>query len=151
MKQKEFGALLAQVETLTAKQKTRLRQALDTSLAKPTPGQVIDEEFSAQRACPACGSQSVQKWGIVSGLQRYRCKECKRTFNALTGTSMAHLRKKELWEQYSQALSESLSLSKAAQRCGIDRSTAFRWRHRFLPRSGEQQVKCSGITEIDET
>jgi hypothetical protein len=64
---------------------------------------------------------------------------------------MAHLRKKELWEQYSQALSESLSLSKAAQRCGIDRSTAFRWRHRFLPRSGEQKVKCSGITEIDET
>ena len=112
---------------------------------------MIDEEFSAKPTCPSCSSEAVHKWGKVSDLQRYRCKACKRTFNALTGTSMARLRKKELWLEYSQALSDSLSLTKAADRCGIDRTTAFRWRHRFLPESGRQKIPCSGITEIDET
>jgi hypothetical protein len=71
--------------------------------------------------------------------------------NALTGTSMTRLRKKELWLEYSRALADSLSLTKAAERCGVNRTTAFRWRHRFLPLSGLQGVKCSGITEMDET
>ena len=151
MRTKEFSTLLAQVKVLSAKQKSQLSEALNHADAKPLPAQIIDEGFSAKPSCPLCANESVHKWGVVSGLQRYRCKECKRTFNALTGTSMARLRKKGLWEDYSQALFESLSLTKAAERCGIDRTTAFRWRHRFLLKSGLQAVKCSGITEIDET
>lgn len=151
MKKKDFSALLIEISSLSAKQKTQLLETLADSGLQQPPAQLIDEEFSAQPVCPLCSSQSVHKWGVVSGLQRYRCKECKRTFNALTGTSMAHLRKKELWKEYSRALSESLSLTKAAEQCGIDRTTAFRWRHRFLQQFGTQTAKCSGITEIDET
>ena len=41
--------------------------------------------------CPRCQSHNVGPWGAYHyqpGLQRYRCKEkdCKRTFNDLTGT-----------------------------------------------------------------
>jgi transposase-like protein len=151
MRKKDFSSFLAQVGSLSAQQKAQLAEILVLSEAKQAPAQLIDEEFSGKATCPACASESVHKWGVVSGLQRYRCKECKRTFNALTGTPMARLRKKELWEDYSQTLSESLSLTKAAARCGIDRTTAFRWRHRFLPLPGPQAVRCSGITEMDET
>jgi transposase-like protein len=151
MRKKDFSSLLAQVRSLNARQKAQLAEAIVASEPKHLPAQLINEEFSAKPVCPSCASKSVQKWGVVSSLQRYRCKECKRTFNALTGTPLARLRKKELWADYSQALSESLSLTKAAERCGVDRTTAFRWRHRFLPLSGSQMVKCSGITEIDET
>ena len=151
MKKKDFFALLAQVATLNASQKTKLLDALSNVQLAHQATDMIDDEFSAKLVCPSCSSEAVHKWGKVSGLQRYRCKECKRTFNALTGTSMARLRKKDLWLEYSQALSESLSLTKAADRCGIDRTTAFRWRHRFLPNSGRQKNQCSGITEIDET
>jgi transposase-like protein len=151
MKKKEFSDLLAQLDTLNTKQKALLAEALGKTEEVLRPAQFIDEEFSTKLACPACSSTALHKWGMVSGLQRYRCKECKRTFNALTGTSMARLRKKDLWEEYSRALADSLSLTKAAQRCGIDRTTAFRWRHRFLPHSEPQATQCSGITEIDET
>ena len=151
MKKKEFSDLLAQLSTLSIKQKALLAEALGKTEEISRPAELINEEFSAKLACPTCSSTAVHKWGIVSGLQRYRCKECKHTFNALTGTSMARLRKKDLWVEYSQALADSLSLTKAAQRCGIDRTTAFRWRHRFLPHSEPQPVQCSGITEIDET
>lgn len=151
MKKKDFSFLLAQVSALSAKQRSQLVEALSHTQRTPQAAELINDEFSAKPVCPQCSSAFVHKWGMVSGLQRYRCKECRRTFNALTGTPMAHLRKKELWLKYSQALSDSLSLSKAAEHCGIDRTTAFRWRHRFLPQSGPQLVKCSGITEIDET
>ena len=151
MKKKDFSALLAAVDTLSANQKAQLLGALSEEPSAKQPADMIDEEFSTKPVCPNCSSETVYKWGKVSGLQRYRCKECKRTFNALTGTPMARLRKKELWLEYSQALSESLSLTKAADRCGIDRTTAFRWRHRFLPNSGQPESQCSGITEMDET
>ena len=120
-------------------------------ILQPQPAELIDKEFISKPICPTCQSESVYKWGMVSGLQRYRCKECKRTFNALSGTSLSRLRKKELWLEYSQALADSLSLTKAAERCGIDRTTAFRWRHRFLPQPSGQTAQCTGITEIDET
>jgi len=152
MRKKDFFALLAQVGSLSVKQKVRLATVLnEPEPRQPQAAELINEEFSAKPVCPACSCASVYKWGVVNDLQRYRCKECKRTFNALTGTSMARLRKKELWLEYSQTLADSLSLTKAAERCGIDRTTAFRWRHRFLPLSGPQAVRCSGITEMDET
>jgi hypothetical protein len=64
---------------------------------------------------------------------------------------MARLRKKELWLEYSKTLADSLSLSKAAECCGIDRTTALRWRHRFLQAPNQRRACCAGITEVDET
>ena len=37
-------------------------------------------------------------------MTRYRCKPCKVTFNALTGTPLAQLHNRELWIGHSQAL-----------------------------------------------
>jgi hypothetical protein len=52
----------------------------------------------------------------------------------LTGTPLAHLRKRGQWARlrYSQALIEGISLREAARRCSVDKYTAFLWRHRFL-------------------
>ena len=151
MKKQQFSKLLEQVKDLSEAQRGALYELLGKTQDEKSPAAIVDEQFASNPVCPECQSNSVHKWGVVSGIQRYRCKDCSRSFNALTGTSMARLRKKELWLEYSKALADSLSLSKAAERCGIDRTTAFRWRHRFLPQSEPHAVKCSGITEIDET
>ena len=45
---------------------------------------------------------------------------------------MARLRKKDRWLEQAQAMIEGVSLSKAAERCGVHPTTAYRWRHRFL-------------------
>ena len=81
-----------------------------------------------------------------------RCKSCLKTFNAATGTPLARLRKKEKWLEYSKAMVDGLSVRKAARKCGIDNTTSFRWRHRFL--HGLRDKKDSslkGIVEADET
>jgi len=151
MRKQEFSNLLAQLNDLTKAQRAALGELLGKAQHERSPAAIIDEKFAAGPVCPQCRSVSLHKWGIVSGIQRYRCKECRRTFNALTDTSMARLRKKELWLEYSKALADSLSLTKAAELCGIDRTTAFRWRHRFLQAASQSKVCCSGITEVDET
>jgi transposase len=65
---------------------------------------------------------------------------------------MARLRKRHLWQGYAQALTQSLSVRKAAIQCGVSKNTAFLWRHRFLSQIADHQAQhVSGIVEADET
>ena len=100
--------------------------------------------------CPHCGGREVTLWGKASGVPRYRCTSCGRTFNALTKTPLAHLRKKDKWLEQAGALIDGASVSKAAERCDVAYTTAFRWRHRFLE-ALSQPKNLSGIVEGDET
>jgi hypothetical protein len=85
-------------------------------------------------------------------LQRYKCRGCGRTFNALTGTPLARLRQKSKWLAQAEALRDGLSITQAGKRLRVARSTAFRWRHRFLavPKTVQAQALV-GIAEADET
>ena len=47
---------------------------------------------------------------------------------------------------------DGASVSKTAERCDVDYTTAFRWRHRFLEAlSLDKPKNLSGIVEGDET
>jgi transposase-like protein len=102
--------------------------------------------------CPHCARRAVVRWGQASGLARYRCKACSRTFNALTKTPLAKLRLKELWATQANAMIDGVSTAKAAQRCGVHTTTAFRWRHWFLASlAHDKPTVLHGIVEGDET
>ena len=102
--------------------------------------------------CPHCGSSGVVRNGSADGLQRYKCRDCQRTFNALTGTPLARLRHKAKWIVQAEALRDGSSITQAAKQLKVARSTAFRWRHRFLalPKTIQAQA-LMGIAEADET
>lgn len=113
---------------------------------------MIDSRFSADPCCGHCGSRQVGGWSSQAGLKRYRCKDCAKTFNALTGTPLAQLHRRDAWFAYAQALADGLSLRKAATRCGVSLDTAFRWRHRFLKTAKDTKPKVvAGIVEANET
>jgi transposase-like protein len=106
----------------------------------------------AVTGCPHCGQAKVVRWGKASGLPRYRCKTCAHTFNTLTKTPLARLRMKEKWSSQAEAMIDGTSIAKAARRCGVHYSTAFRWRHRFLAAlSGDKPKTLFGTVESDET
>ena len=125
--------------------------------ASPTPHTTpsiaaIEASFAAAPECPHCRSTAVKKWGAANGLGRYRCKQCGVTFNALSGTPLAQLHKRELWAAHAQTLVEGISLRKVAERIGVDLTTAFRWRHRFLQAPKALKAKrLEGTVEADET
>ena len=101
--------------------------------------------------CPHCRSHEIVRWGRSDGLPRYRCKSCRKTFNALTNTPMAGLHKKEEWLEHAGAMIDGASVAKTAERCKVHYTTAFRWRHRFLTSlSSDKPHFLSGIVEGDE-
>ncbi|PTT79086.1 hypothetical protein DBR42_22090 [Pelomonas sp. HMWF004] len=52
--------------------------------------------------------------GSASGLQRYKCRACRRIFNALSATLPARLRLKAKWLAQQDVLKQGLSVHKAA-------------------------------------
>ena len=102
--------------------------------------------------CPHCESRDIVRWGQASALPRHRCKACRRTFNALTKTPLAGLRMKDKWATQAAAMIDGVSTAKAAKRCGVHYTTAFRWRHRFLDALASDKPRTlTGIVEGDET
>jgi transposase-like protein len=129
----------------------------DTAVIVATTPEAVSLTAAAQHkvdltGCPHCASRVLHRWGYASGLPRYRCGACRRSFNALTGTPLARLRKKDQWPAQTQALITGESLVKAAKRCDVAVTTAFRWRHRFLSAPAlDKPGRLTGIVEADET
>ena len=107
----------------------------------------VDDE----RRCPHCGAGGAVKRGKARGLRRFRCKECGRTFGALTGTALSGLHHKERWLSFGASLAEGETIKASAARCGIAPSTAHRWRHRFLAAVRQAPDRLAGTVEADET
>lgn len=86
-----------------------------------------------------------------NGLKRRRCLDCRCTFNALTGTPLARLRKKERWLGFTEALNGSLPVRKAAGTCKVNKNTALKWHHRFLKvQNQSKDQSLTGTAEVDK-
>jgi transposase-like protein len=130
----------------------RLKMAIAKTLEARGLRTLAMERMKKMPQCPSCGSSCIGRWGHRQGLQRYRCRDCKRTFNALTGTPLARLRKKELWPTFAFCLMEGKTVRGSAEICGVHPNTTFRWRHRFLnPPKELKPERLEGIVEADET
>ena len=152
MREADFEVLLRLVERLGGEQRAALGRALASAPGEPEAARLLEEAFAAAPRCPHCAEAAPpRRWGHASGLRRYRCRTCRKTFNALTGTSLARLRKKERWLAYGEALAAGMSLTKAAAHCGVHLTTSFRWRHRFLRAPAATREALVGVVEADET
>jgi transposase-like protein len=136
---------------LSASDLARLREWI-ASIAHPAECIALIEQAAHGRPCPHCGHPKSHRCGQASGLQRFRCLRCGRTYNALTGTPLARLRKKECWLPYLQCVLESRTVRDAARVVGVYRTTSFRWRHRFVPGAmRDRPMMLTAIVEADET
>ncbi|SBS39161.1 hypothetical protein MSP8887_03689 [Marinomonas spartinae] len=145
----EFSELKQRVKKLSPKQKKQL----EGMLSKPDDMSCITKLLDAKvDQCPHCQCNELDKWGTSGNRQRYRCKSCRRTFNALTGTELNGMHHQDKWEHYVETMLEGSYLRKAAKECGIALSTSFRWRHKFLKLTDKlTDRRLEGIVEIDET
>lgn len=149
MRGRELKRMLAQVAKLTLVQRRELVQTL-TQLDEAA--EVVQTLQSRPVSCPHCHGEHVVRNGHASGLQRYKCRSCARTFNALTRTPLARLRHKGKWQTQAEVLRQGLSVHRAAEQLQVAPSTAFRWRHRFLQLAqGIKARTLQGVVEADET
>ena len=151
MRPTQWQAFLAQFAQLSQRQRIAGADLLRHGAPQEAAIRLIEQAAQAPRHCPSCKASHVHRHGHAHGLQRYRCVPCGRTFNALTGTPLAHLRYKSRWLAYADCLLHSFSVRKAARQLDIHRNTSFRWRHRFLALAKTDRPHClHGITEADE-
>jgi len=147
----EYRKWLETFDVLSEAQRVDLWTILAGRSSKAEVIAALEGDVLAERKCVHCGEHGVVCRGEASGLRRFYCPHCSKTFNALTGTPLAHLHKKERWFDFAQSLSEGETVRKSAARCDLAVSTAFRWRHRFLQAIKTAAAPLCGIVEADET
>lgn len=103
-------------------------------------------------ACPHCESDKIIGHGNYKGRKRYKCMNCKKTFNDLTGTSVSWIHKKDEWNSYLNCIANSMTLRESAEQVGVSFRTSFIWRHKII--GAFKDIGCTkleGIVEGDET
>ena len=152
MRTREMSRLMNSTAKLTPVQRAVLLLHLRVRDEGDRAAAVVQQRLPDRPGCPKCGAIRVVRNGQADGLQRYKCRGCSVTFNALTGTPLARLRHRQRWLAQCEALQEGLSVRKVAAQLGVHRTTAFRWRHRFLQCPAKiKDLAMRGVVEADET
>ena len=151
MDHERFRDWFSRVDELTATQRREVAAVLSDPPEGAASLAAIELGVDDERRCPHCDAGGAVSRGKARGLRRFRCKECGKTFSALTGTALSGLHHKERWLSYGASLAEGETIKEAAERCRIAPSTAHRWRHRFLKAVRQAPDRLAGIVEADET
>lgn len=161
IKGKNITPAIQQVLNAFLQLKIEEREAfIDFIAAHSSPSserEMIDTKFAAGLACPHCGAtgKGVHKRGKTKGgKQRYYCSHCKRFFGVTTGSVMYHTKKDfQTWRDYISCFMNGFAIRKSAEMVGINRNTAFLWRHKICESLNAimDEIKLSGIVEADET
>jgi len=152
MRKFQLNRIISALRDLSAMQRRIVAAELAALDAQSVVAVIIEGRFATGASCPHCTAKRVIRHGHANGLQRYRCRDCCKTFSALTGTPLCGLHKRGQWLDQAKALHAGLTLHEVADSLHIHVSTAHRWRHRFLasPKSIQGRNLC-GIAEADET
>lgn len=150
MRTRELKRWMGEAAKLTPCQRERVLALLQEGAARDAVADALRSR-APPTACPTCQFPKIVRNGQAGGVQRFKCRGCGTTFNTLTGTPLARLRHRGKWLQQAEAMEAGLSVRKAAARMGVHRTTAFRWRHRFLavPREAKA-THLAGVVEADE-
>ncbi|MFU2509834.1 IS1595 family transposase [Pseudoalteromonas sp. ASV78] len=153
MASKQFQNILHHIANLNYAQLKKLRHEVESNIATNQVGQAIADHEKSISHCAHCDSHNLNRWGMTKqGIQRFKCKSCNKTFNALADSPLYRMKKAEKWIEYTKLMWEGVSLRKSAKALNITLRTSFRWRHMFIkaPASFNPSV-LTGVIEADET
>lgn len=139
----------SQFKKLNYKQQRDLLKELQLTLSSSRP--ILEHRHLT--ACPHCECEKVYKHAnYKNGGSRFKCTNCKKTFNEFTGTSMHGIHKKEQWDGFIRLMLESKTVREISNELGIDKETALDWRHKALSAFNALYTKeFKGIVETDDT
>jgi len=146
-------SMVAFFKTLSETDKGELLRLLKSQEVPNVVLKSILQEVSkdSARTCPKCQSQSIIGHGQYRNRKRYMCKECNSTFNEMSDTILAGLKKPDKFQQSVELLIDSISIRKVVIKIGVSIHTAFDWCHKVL--SGLTTIiatKMEGLVECDD-
>ncbi|BDC95008.1 IS1595 family transposase [Treponema saccharophilum] len=105
-------------------------------------------------SCPHCSSFNIKKNGHKGLMQRFMCHDCHKTFSARNNTITFSSKKSfATWKKYLECMMNGFTVRRSAEICGINKDTAFIWRHKVLDalQNMQNSVELNGVVEADET
>jgi transposase-like protein len=135
--------LINEIKKLNSAEQHRLKEFFINSIASFSASEPVFQEVNERKnkdgfTCIHCGSKQVVRFGkyiVKLGLkeverQRYRCKDCGKTFTDVTSTPLHHTHKPDKWLDFIKCMLEGYSLRKSADLIGdIHYVTLFYWRY----------------------
>ena len=95
--------------------------------------------------CIYCESMNIVHYGKYRDRQRFKCKDCNRSFNTLSDTPFARTRYLDKWPEFAECLGTGLSLRKSSKILKVSYVTLFYWRHKLL--SGLANIPLKNFTD----
>lgn len=152
MKNTELKRLMESISRLSALDIATVKDAISTQEKQMASTLVASDLEQSVEVCPHCHCTEIANVGSKGGRKRFKCKSCFKTFNAWTKTPIARLRKVESHMAYANCMIKGYTVRDCAALLGVNKNTAFLWRHRFLDNIEKIQPKAlTGIVEADET
>jgi transposase-like protein len=134
MRKREFERFVEALGGLTPAQLRQVSQRVDDMNDRREVQDLTDKRVEVLGACPHCRHAEFVRWGrTATGDQRYRCGGCCKTFTSLTGTPFSRVHDKAKLLENAACMKDLLSVRDAADRLGVHRNTAFRYRHLMMP------------------
>lgn len=92
-----------------------------------------NKNIAEHSVCPYCNKHRIIKFGKYDGIQRYRCKDCKKTFSNTTNSIWKYSKSPvEKWFKFTELLIQEKTLEYCSKTLDISIVTAFYWRHKIL-------------------
>jgi transposase-like protein len=102
--------------------------------------------------CLHCESDNTIKHSFYKGVQRHKCKDCKRTFSPSTYNTTYFLKKKDTYISFVELMDKGkfYTLNEIQKELKISRQTAFDWRHRYFKSLKIESKRLNGFIEVDD-
>ena len=91
---------------------------------------LVSDKFPER--CPHCESVRFTRYGWFGCTQRYRCKECRRTFSVGTKRLDERIRLGYEFRMFLAGFLKPVPVRVEAESIGVSATTIWRWRHRVL-------------------
>jgi transposase-like protein len=111
----------------------------------------IHQTYVNGRQCPHCKSRNVVSNGNYKGRKKYKCKDCNKNYNDLTGSPFSGIHNLSKMNNYISCMVDGKSIRKSSSEVGVSISTSFFWRHKILKMIDKlPKIKLKEVIELDE-
>ncbi|MEW4306648.1 IS1595 family transposase [Rossellomorea marisflavi] len=157
--------IIQEIRKLSMADQYRLKEFFAKSLSSYSASEPVFKEVSERKhkngvTCSYCHSNNAVRFGkynVKMGSrtlerQRYRCKDCGKTFTDVTNPPLHRTHLPHKWMEYVQWMIEGYSLRKSSELLEVHYVTLFYWRHKLLSAIKEMDFdQFKGNVEMDDT
>lgn len=146
-----FQEMIESIDSLSEEQLQELLSILNAKQSTKKQKAVSNSDYQDTIKCEYCGSKNLKKHGFRENKQRYRCKDCKRTFVIKSAPIVQSSKLTEAqWKELLRGMIQNLTLKKIAENVDISITSVWYNKHKICSALLEIYKEQDGFVDIAE-